>query len=80
MNRENKTVNVNELQKLGIADSKGVIDYPKFTKYKAKQKTLGYEIVLSLNEEYEEEGHHILDNEPVKYGNKLHTRKINFIK
>lgn len=79
MNRKRKNVNVTELKELGIANNRGVIDYKKYSKFKTIQRSLGYNVRLNLDEEHTEEGRLVLDNEPTKYGDKLHTHKINII-
>ncbi|MCE5086094.1 MULTISPECIES: hypothetical protein [Mammaliicoccus] len=79
MNRKLKKINVTELKELGIANNRGVIDYKKYSKFKATQRSLGYNVRLNIDEEHTEEGRLTLDNEPTKYGDKLHTHKINII-
>lgn len=79
MNRKLKKINVTELKELGIANNRGVIDYKKYSKFKTAQKSLGFNVSLSLDEEHTEKGRLILDNEPTKYGDNLHTHKINII-
>lgn len=76
---KNKKVTVNQLKKMEIADDKGIIDYPKFRKYKEKEQEKGYNIYLDVkgfnpNNEIE-----IIDNEPIIYNGKEHEIKNDII-
>lgn len=44
-----KSIRLKELQKLGIADKNGVVNYAKYTKYKSIQKGYGYDIVIKIS-------------------------------
>lgn len=48
MRLKKKGIGLKELQKLGIADKSGVINYPKYSKYKRIQRGYGYDIVIKI--------------------------------
>lgn len=48
MRLKKKRVRLKELQKLGIADKKGVVNYAKYSKYKSIQRGYGYDVVMII--------------------------------
>lgn len=48
MRLKKKRIRLKELQKLGIADKNGVVNYAKYTKYKSIQRGYGYDVVMII--------------------------------
>lgn len=48
MRLKKKRVRLKELQKLGIADKNGVVNYARYSKYKILQRGYGYDVVLII--------------------------------
>ncbi|CAC8464399.1 Uncharacterised protein [Staphylococcus aureus] len=71
-------ITLKDLQKLGIADINGLIDYQEFNKLKQENKDRGINLKMGTNNIFER-GVNLIDNSPIYYNGKCYENKIDII-
>ncbi|HDA2324780.1 TPA: hypothetical protein ACF9CH_002850 [Staphylococcus aureus] len=76
---KNKKLTVKQLQKLDIADEKGIIDYQKYSKFKKEEQEKGYNVFLDVKGFSPDKNIEIIDNDSTIYNGKEHEQNNDII-